>query len=259
MTELSSASFRVVIPARYESSRLPGKPLRLIAGRPMIEHVYRKAQASGAEAVIIATDDERIYQAAQQFGADVCMTASSHETGTDRIAEVVAQRGWPKQTLVVNLQGDEPLMPPSVLQQVAGALAKQPAAGMATLCTRITDAAVLVDPNVVKVILNRAGFALYFSRAVIPHHRGGDSAQQSLGENIAYYHHFGIYAYRADVLCAYSSLPRGELEHIEALEQLRALWNGIAIYVEEVEAIPHAGVDTAEDLARVEALLAAEV
>lgn len=252
--------FRVAIPARYGSTRLPGKPLRLLAGRPMIEHVYRRALASGADTVVIATDDTRIQAAAEGFGATVCLTAADHASGTDRLAELVEKLGWPDETIVVNLQGDEPLMPPGLLQQVATGLEQHPPAGIATLCTRIHDAREVFDPHVVKVVSDNQGYALYFSRAPIPYHRdafvqaGGQPAILPAGTD--YFRHLGLYAYRAGALRRYPRLPPCGLEQAESLEQLRALCNGIRIHVQEAREMPPTGVDTEADLVRVAALLA---
>lgn len=255
---MEAVNFRVAIPARYASSRLPGKPLRLLAGRPMIEHVYRQALASGAQEVVIATDDSRILTAAVSFGAEACMTAPTHASGTDRLAEVAERRGWPDDAIVVNLQGDEPLMPPALLRQVAAGLAAHPVAGIATACSRIVQVAELFDPHVVKVVMDAQGYALYFSRAPIPYHRqafpdGGPPAAIPSGAD--YFRHIGLYAYRVAVLRRYPQLPPAMLEVTESLEQLRALWNGIRIRVEEAAEAPPLGVDTEADLARVEAYL----
>ncbi len=253
--------FRVAIPARYASTRLPGKPLRMIAGYPMLEHVYRRAVASGAKEVIIATDDSRICAIAQGFGADVCMTAVEHSSGTDRLAEVATLRGWSDETIVVNLQGDEPLMPSSLLQQVAVGLDNHPMAGIATLFTRIYSTSELFNEHIVKVVRDAQGYALYFSRAPIPYHRdefgkARDSSPARL-PSADYFRHIGLYAYRAGELRRYAQLPACQLEQVEALEQLRALWYGMRIYVGEASEVPPAGVDTESDLARVEACLAA--
>ncbi len=252
------AAFNVVIPARYGSLRLPGKPLREIAGRPMIQHVYQRARDSGAEEVVIATDDQRIAAAARQFADQVCMTAAEHASGTDRIAEVVRLFKWPDDTVVVNLQGDEPLMPPSLLSQVAEALVSHPAAEMATLATPLCDSGQLFDTSVVKVVMDRCGHALYFSRAAIPWKRDlFDSTRPPTVDWLEGVHrHLGIYAYRAGFLAGYAALPISPLERMESLEQLRVLWNGGKIAVELADAAPPAGVDTAEDLARVDAILA---
>jgi 3-deoxy-manno-octulosonate cytidylyltransferase (CMP-KDO synthetase) len=253
--------FCVAIPARYGATRLPGKPLRELAGHPLLEHVYRKALESGAEEVIIATDDERIRSVAEGFHAPVLMTSHDHRSGTDRIAELVTQRGWAKDTIVVNLQGDEPLMPPKLLQQVANNLHYHPQAGIATLCTGITHKADIFDPHVVKVVLDASGYALYFSRAPIPYHRDGftnrhhDTGAIPPLETCPYFRHIGLYAYRAGDLLRFSQFPPCPLEQAESLEQLRALWQGIRIHVQEAEEIPPPGVDTADDLARLQCYL----
>jgi 3-deoxy-manno-octulosonate cytidylyltransferase (CMP-KDO synthetase) len=200
--------FRVAIPARYASTRLPGKPLRLLAGRPLIEHVYRQAVASGAMEVVIATDDPRIRAAAESFGATVCMTSPDHLTGTDRLAEVATQRGWPDDDIVVNVQGDEPRIPPLLVRQVAMALEQHPDAGIATACARMGDAAELFDPNAVKVVRDAQGYALYFSRAPIPWSRDAFRADQpplaELPDATAWFRHIGLYAYRAAGVAALS-------------------------------------------------------
>jgi len=251
-------SFRVVIPARYASTRLPGKPLRPLAGKPMVQHVFERALASGATDVIIATDDERIRAAAEGFGAAVCMTSPQHASGTDRLAEVVERAGYGADDIIVNLQGDEPLMPAAIVRQVADNLAAHPTASVATVCARITEAAEIFDPNVVKVVVDGAGYALYFSRAPIPWHRdayGRDGTGVTRAE--AHWRHIGMYAYRASFLREYVQWPPCPPEQAEALEQLRALWHGRRIHVAEAVAATAAGVDTEADMARVEALLRA--
>ncbi|HXH04070.1 MAG TPA: 3-deoxy-manno-octulosonate cytidylyltransferase [Candidatus Competibacteraceae bacterium] len=249
--------FRVAIPARYASTRLPGKLLLPLAGRPLLEHVHRRALESGAEMVVIATDDERIRVAAEGFGAAVYMTAAEHPSGTDRLAELTECLGWDDDTIVVNLQGDEPLMPPALIRTAAQALVEQPEAGITTLCAPIHEATELFDPNTVKVVRDACGFALYFSRAPIPWHRdrfaGG---QRELPEETRYYRHIGLYAYRAAVLRRYPRLASSPAERAESLEQLRALWHGIRIFVAEAASAPPPGVDTAADLERVRAYLA---
>lgn len=245
-----SVDFRVVIPARYGSSRFPGKPLVEVAGRPMLQHVWERAGESGAAEVVIATDDERIAVAATAFGADVCMTAADHACGTDRIAEVVTSRGWSDDAIVVNLQGDEPLMPPEVLTQAAADLAAWPSASVATLAVPDSDPAIAADPNVVKVVVDLDGFALYFSRAPIPFRRdGGDITEPS------YRRHLGLYAYRCGFLLKYGRLAPSALECSEQLEQLRVLAHGYRIHVADIEGLPPAGVDTPEDISRVETAL----
>ena len=241
--------FRVGIPARHGAQRLPGKPLLPLAGRPMIEHVWRRAMEAGAAEVVVATDDERIATVAKGFGAEVELTAPELPSGTDRCAVVAARRGWDDDAIVVNLQGDEPLMPPPLLRQVAELLARDPAAGLATLCTPIVTAAELQDPNVVKVVFAEDGAALYFSRAPIPWDRDGGGGARGA------HRHLGIYAYRVAALAQLTALPACELERIERLEQLRALWSGLRIRIDLAQVMPGPGVDTPADLARVEALL----
>jgi 3-deoxy-manno-octulosonate cytidylyltransferase (CMP-KDO synthetase) len=245
--------FHVVIPARYASTRLPGKPLLDIAGKPMIRHVYERAVESGATEVVIATDDARIADAAAAFDARVCMTASDHASGTDRIAEAARAAGWPDDALIVNLQGDEPLMPPALLAQVAEALQAQPDAETATLAVPLDTVDQLFDPNVVKVVRDRRGMALYFSRATIPWKRDlfrSDSAPEPAWAD-GVLRHLGIYAYRAGFLARYTRLPVSPLEAAESLEQLRILWNGDRIVVAIAAEAPPAGVDTGADLERV--------
>jgi 3-deoxy-manno-octulosonate cytidylyltransferase (CMP-KDO synthetase) len=250
--------FNVVIPARYASQRLPGKPLCDIAGKPMIRHVHERACESGAADVVIATDDERIAATARGFGARVCMTSPDHASGTDRIAEAVAQLGWHDDTLVVNLQGDEPLLPSALLVAVARTLEAHPGADLATLAVRLDDAEQLFDPNVVKVVCDRDGYALYFSRATIPWKRDLFVSGENPGRDWidGLHRHLGIYAYRAGFLAHYAELPASPLERMEALEQLRVLWNGGRIAVGLADEAPPAGVDTADDLQRVARALA---
>ncbi len=250
--------FRVAIPARYASTRLPGKPLRLLAGHPLLQHVYRRALASGALEVVIATDDFRIREVAEGFGAVVCMTAPEHLSGTDRLAEVADQRGWLDDDIIVNLQGDEPQMPASLVRQVAAALEACPEAGIATACTRIRRLEEVFDPNVVKVVRDARDGASYFSRAPIPWHRemfatGVDGAAGLPDDDAVYFRHIGIYAYRAAVLRRYPRLAPSPTERAESLEQLRALWHGIRIHVVEAAEAPPPGIDTEADLARVTA------
>ncbi|MGC4027676.1 MAG: 3-deoxy-manno-octulosonate cytidylyltransferase [Steroidobacteraceae bacterium] len=251
--------FRVVIPTRYASARLPGKPLLKIAGRPMLQWVYERAVASGAAEIVIATDDERIAQAARGFGARVVMTSPMHQSGTDRIAEVAHQAEWKDEDIVVNLQGDEPMMPPALLDQVAGVLESHADAHIATLAARIMQLAALLDPNVVKVVADPQGRALYFSRAPIPWSR--DTAPAGIASQRDYTgarRHIGLYAYRVAALHQLQRTPPSLLEQIEKLEQLRALENGMQIRVAEAVAAPGPDVNTAEDLARVERALASE-
>lgn len=247
------ADFRVVIPARHASSRLPGKPLALLAGRPMIEHVYRSAAASGAAEVIVATDDARIAAAARGFGADVAMTRADHASGTDRIAEVAAARHWPAEAIVVNVQGDAPLTPPASISQVAALLAAHPSASMATLCVPVASAADYASPHVVKVVMDQGGRALYFSRAPIPSAGHGSDALPRA------WRHLGIYAYRAGELQRLSRTAPCYLETVERLEQLRALWLGMEIRVAAARDSHGPDVDTPADIAAVEAWMAARV
>lgn len=248
--------FRVVIPARFGSSRLPGKPLQLLAGKPLLQWVHEIAMASGAAEVIIATDDERILAAAAMFGAAARLTSLTHVSGTDRIAEVALQSGWAEDDVVVNLQGDEPMMPPELVRQVAGLLEQHHEAGIATLAVRIGGVQGLMDPNTVKVVTDTQGRALYFSRAPIPFAR--DSAPAGIVSQRGHQgarRHIGLYAYRVSALRRLSMLPPTQLEMIEKLEQLRALEHGMQIRVADAVAQPGPDVNTAEDLARVALLL----
>jgi len=252
--------FSVIIPARYAATRLPGKPLLDIAGKPMIQHVYERAMESGATRVIIATDNPQIETAAQQFGAETCLTSEAHQSGTDRIAEVAEKLRFADKHIVVNLQGDEPLMPSAVIHQVAENLAACSAASMATVCTRITTTAELFDPHMVKVVKDRQGMALYFSRASIPWDREAfANTAEVLPDNGEHFRHIGLYAYRAGFLREYSRWSPCLLEQTESLEQLRVLWHGHRIHVAEAIEIPLAGVDTKRDLDVVRAVLAAPV
>lgn len=239
----------VIIPARFASTRLPGKPLLDIAGQPMIVRVVERAQASGAERVVVATDDERIERAVRAFGADVIMTRSDHPSGTDRLAEAVARLDLDDNAIVVNLQGDEPLMPPSLIREVATLLAARPGAAMATACHAITSREDFLDPNVVKVVTDDQGYALYFSRAPIPWPR--DVMLGKSSSPLKAFRHIGLYAYRAGFVARYAGWPACPLETTESLEQLRVLWHGEKIAVVEADEAPPAGVDTPEDLERV--------
>jgi 3-deoxy-manno-octulosonate cytidylyltransferase (CMP-KDO synthetase) len=249
--------FRVVIPARFGSTRLPGKPLLDIAGVPMIRHVWKRASASGAEEVLIATDDKRVLSACESFGATAMMTSDSHVSGTDRIAEVAALSGWEEDELIVNVQGDEPLIPPENIRQVAELLHHRPSAEMATLCTGICSLDEYMDTNVVKVVRAEDGRALYFSRAPIPWHR--DAAPSGLTSQSCYrdsLRHIGIYAYRVGALMRLSDSPQCPLEAAEALEQLRAMWLGYTILADVAAEEPGPGVDTQEGLEQVRSLMA---
>lgn len=245
--------FIVVIPARYASSRLPGKPLLDIAGKPMIQHVWERACESQADAVYIATDHADIAEAAKAFGAKVCMTKSSHESGTDRLQEVASQLGLDDRQVIVNVQGDEPLIPPAVINQVAALMQAQDTQ-MATLYEHIEHAEQVFDANVVKLVEDNNGNALYFSRAPIPWYRDGFTQSQQLPQGIHYKRHIGIYAYRTALLNQFVTWSISALEAIEKLEQLRVLSQGITIKVQQAcQTIP-AGVDTQHDLESVRAL-----
>jgi len=242
-------AFTVVIPARYASTRLPGKPLLTIGDKPMVQHVFERACESEATRVVVATDDERIADAVAGFGGEALMTAPDHPSGTDRIEEISRLLGLGADAIVDNVQGDEPLIPASVINQVAGNLAANPAAGIATLCEPVTSAADFFNPNVVKVIADEQGLALYFSRAPIPWHRdafaaGTDNAEApTLARR-----HLGIYAYRVALLRDFVQWPPAAMERLESLEQLRALANGVRIHVADAVAAVPPGVDTPEDL-----------
>jgi 3-deoxy-manno-octulosonate cytidylyltransferase (CMP-KDO synthetase) len=248
--------FKVVIPARFGSTRLPGKPLLLIHGKPMIQHVVERARASAASAVIVATDDQRIVTACAAFGAEAQLTGADHRSGSDRIAEVIARRAWPEDTIVVNLQGDEPCMPPALIDQVACNLSAHSGANVATLAFPIADGESLFDPHVVKVVTDAAGFALYFSRAPLPWHRDEFMGKRGhLPTSVTFLRHIGLYAYRAAFLRRYVTWEPSPLEVAEALEQLRVLWHGERIHVGLAAQSPGPGVDTAHDLAGVAVLL----
>ena len=248
--------FRVVIPARYASSRLPGKPLLEIAGKPMIQHVYERAMQSGADSVIIATNDVRIEEAVYAFGGEVCMTSAEHAQGTDRIAEVVSKYGLADDEIVVNVQGDEPLIPPQLIAQTAQDLASYPDASISTLCTPIHTAAELFDPHVVKVVMDKQEYAMYFSRAVIPWDRDAFSVTtEELPERSQHFRHIGMYGYRCGFLKQYSQMSPAPIEQMESLEQLRAMWHGHRIHVSVIQEPPGHGVDTERDLERVRELL----
>lgn len=246
-------SFTIVIPARYASTRLPAKPLRDIAGKPMIQHVYERACASAASDIIIATDDSRIETAAKKFGAKVCMTSAEHTSGTDRLQQVVSQLQLDDRHIVVNVQGDEPLIPAQVINQVAANLAAMPSASMATLSEPIHSLADFRNPNIVKVVADQQGRALYFSRAPIPWPRDHFAAAdvQTLPQDFIAQRHIGIYAYRVALLNRFVTWSAAPLEKIESLEQLRVLWNGEIIQIAEAVVAVPGGVDTEEDLARV--------
>ena len=246
--------YKLVIPARFASTRLPGKPLLEIAGKPLVQHVIEAAQQSKAEEIVLATDDVRIGAVGAALGVRVVMTSADHATGTDRLAEVVDCLGWGDEVVVVNLQGDEPLIPPDLLDRLASNLLMYPQAGMATLCTPIHDARDMFDPHVVKLVRDMQGFAMYFSRAPIPWERDRFGVE----EGAAHEHglrHLGLYAYRAGFLRSFATWPEAPMEGLEKLEQLRALWHGVRIHVDQVDEPPGHGVDTEADRLRVAALL----
>lgn len=260
-------TFHAVIPARHASTRLPGKPLLPIAGKPMVVRVAEQAAQSGAQQIWVATDHHAIANVVHEYGFKACLTKDTHASGTDRIAEVVEQQGWPDDTIVVNAQGDEPLIPPSLIRAVAQHLHDHPECAIATACHRIHDEASLRNPNIVKTILDKRGNALYFSRAPIPYPRDafmvlassagrddcpssprGEVRRGALPADLPVLRHIGLYAYRASFLRAYGKLAPAAIEQFEALEQLRALYHGYKIGVFITEQAPPGGVDTEQDL-----------
>ena len=255
-------SFTVLIPARYASTRLPGKPLADIGGKPMVVRVAERALASGAARVAVATDDERVRAAVAAHGFVACTTRADHPTGTDRLAEAAAQLELPDDAIVVNVQGDEPLLAPALIRAMADLLAAKPDAAIATACHAIDDPAEAFNPNVVKVVTDRDGYAMYFSRATIPWARDAFAARAhgapppALPPGLPLFRHYGLYAYRAAFLRAYPTLAPAPIEGFEALEQLRALWHGYRIAVAVTEGTPAPGVDTPGDLERVRAIYA---
>jgi len=248
---INAPEFLVVIPARLGSTRLPRKPLADIGGKPMVIRVAERAQQSNAQSVVVATDSTEIQAACDEHRIECLLTSADHPTGTDRIAEVAQLLKLPANTLIVNVQGDEPLIPPELINQVAQTLADNATCAISTVAVPITDVTEINNPNVVKVVLNHSNEALYFSRATIPFVRDPDSKQA-----VTHLRHLGIYAYRADFLQAYTRLEPAPPEQAEALEQLRTLWNGYRIAVHTASEAPPAGVDTAEDLERVRRILA---
>ncbi|AWL11642.1 3-deoxy-manno-octulosonate cytidylyltransferase [Saliniradius amylolyticus] len=245
--------FSVIIPARYGSTRFPGKPLAEIKGKPMIQHVVERAHESGAERVIVATDDSRISECVTAFGGHVCMTASYHESGTERLAEVVDKLKLGSEDILVNVQGDEPFIPPANIQQVAENLYQHRDAEMATLAVPLNQVEEVFNPNVVKVVTDKLGYALYFSRATIPYDRARFMDEDTIDEVGDYYlRHIGIYAYRAGFIQQYVNMSPSGIEQIESLEQLRVLWHGEKIHVDIAREAPPVGVDTPEDLVRLE-------
>lgn len=255
-------NFKIVIPARYASSRLPGKPLLKIAGKTMIQHTYERAVQTTAGEVIIATDDQRIVDAVSQFTTNIIMTSKDHESGTERLAEVVELKNWDDNTIVVNVQGDEPLISPKHIELVARALEDNARAGLSTLATPIELLEDVFNPNIVKVIMDHQGYALYFSRAVMPWSRDSFSMNsielQSVRKLPAeghWFRHIGLYAYRVSTLAKYKTLDACMLEKNESLEQLRILYNGIAIHVSTVKDQPGHGVDVEADIEKVEKII----
>lgn len=245
--------YKIVIPARFSSSRLPGKPLIKLAGKPMIQHVYERALDTGVQDIVVATDDSRIEAVAKEFGAEVVMTSPNHENGTERIAEVARLKGWSDDSVIVNLQGDEPLIPQSLIELTAKGLIDHPEAGMSSICTAITEDTEVFNPNVVKVVLDNNNFALYFSRASIPWDRDAySSSLNKMTTKIPVYRHIGMYGYRVSFLNQYTKMEPCALENTESLEQLRALWYGVKIHMSVIERAPGHGVDTLEDVKRVE-------
>ena len=241
-------SFHVVIPARLGSTRLPRKVLCQLAGKPVVQWVWQAASAAGAASITIATDAEEVATVCRGFGAEVAMTAAAHQSGTDRVNEVARQRAWAADTIIVNVQGDEPLMPPALIAQAAALLAEDGEAHIATLAHAIHDPADFANPNVVKVVSDRRGYALYFSRAPIPWQRDGSLAATPLLPQGLAHRHIGLYAYRASALAEFSALPPSALETCEALEQLRALTHGFRIKLGFTDTPPPRGVDTQQDL-----------
>lgn len=253
---MSGLSFKVVIPARYASTRLPGKPLLDLGGKPMVVRVAERARLSGAEEIWVATDHPEVRAAAEAHEVAALMTRSDHPTGTDRLAEVVEQRGWGSDTIIVNVQGDEPLIEPEVILQTARQLAAS-GADIATVAHPINDAVDFFNPNVVKVVCRADGDAAYFSRAPIPYardHFAREDGGKTLPAGFPAYRHVGLYAYRASFLKAYAGLSLAPTEHFESLEQLRALWHGYRISVTLIDAAPAPGVDTPEDAERMRKL-----
>ncbi|QLB17760.1 3-deoxy-manno-octulosonate cytidylyltransferase [Mannheimia varigena] len=249
-------NFTVIIPARYASSRLPRKPLLDIAGKPMIQHVWEKAQQAGASRVIIATDHPEIEATAKAFGAEVCMTSDKHNSGTERLAEVIDKMQIADNDIIVNIQGDEPLVPPVIVEQVARNLDAYQV-NMATLGVKLETREELFNPNAVKAVADKNGMALYFSRASIPFARDSfPDCDDAFVASQNYLRHIGIYAYRAGFVKQYVAWQPTALEQLESLEQLRALWYGEKIYIELAKEAPQVGVDTPEDLERVRAILA---
>ena len=254
MNTANDVAFTVIIPARYGSSRFPGKPLADINGKPMVAHVIERAQEAGAQAIVVATDDDRIASAVANL-CQVCMTRTGHNSGTERIAEVISTLQIPADAVVVNVQGDEPFVPACNIRQVAQNLAQQSSAPMATLATPFLNADDIANPNMVKVVTNHAGHALYFSRSAMPYDRAAMLENTAAIDPSHYLRHIGLYAYRAGYVRQYVDYAPCALESLESLEQLRALWYGDNIIVDVAEQAPPGGIDTPEDLAHLLTLL----
>lgn len=255
---MGSDKFKIVVPARYASTRLPAKPLLDLGGKPMVVRVAERAALSGADEVWVATDHPEVLATVAQHGWPVVLTREDHPSGTDRLAEVVEQRGWSDETIVVNVQGDEPLIDPALISLVANELSATDF-DIVTVAHPIRDAVDFFNPNIVKVVCKANGEAMYFSRAPIPYardHFAQDSARKSLPSGMAAHRHIGLYAYRARFLRAYTRLPPSPIESIEALEQLRAMWNGFRIGVVISDHLPVPGVDTPEDAKRMQEMFA---
>lgn len=251
--------FTVILPARYDSSRLRGKPLMDIAGKPMIEWTWLQAKKSGASRIIIATESEQVKQMCEAFGAEVCMTLATHQSGTERIAEVIDLLGFSDDEIIVNVQGDEPMLPPELIVQVADGLSTHPFVKMATLCEPIDDVHTVFDPHAVKVIRNQQDFALNFTRAPMPWSRDTFGDEPTLPTNWHYKRHIGLYAYRAGFVKQYVAWPECALEQVEKLEQLRVLWHGESILVLDALCDAGVGVDTQKDLDKVRQQMSARV
>jgi 3-deoxy-manno-octulosonate cytidylyltransferase (CMP-KDO synthetase) len=255
----SGSKIGIIIPSRFGATRLPGKPLRMICGKPLIVHVYENALLAKADFVIVATDDSRIVETIHSIGGDVELTSSEHVNGTDRLSEVITRRNISPDTIIVNVQGDEPLLDPELITLVAAALMNRPAAGISTLATPISHSREIFDSNVVKVVVDNQNYARYFTRAPVPWHR--DEFPLEIGTELAselmssFLRHVGVYAYRAQTLAQIASMPSCAYELAESLEQLRALWWGVAIHVSVIEGAHSCGVDTEEDLALIERMM----
>ena len=247
--------FRIIIPARYESTRLPGKVLKEIRGKPMVQHVYDRAVESGADHVLVATDHRKVVEAVEGFGGNVCLTSSEHQSGTERLAEAVEALDCEDEEIVIGLQADEPLMPADAIRQLAESLEEHDNVKVASLCQPIIDAEELFNPHVVKVVLNRRNFAMYFSRAPIPWDREHFSNESQAKPTEHHYRHIGIYGYRAAFLREYIEWSDSPLESIESLEQLRILWHGGRILMNISKKMIPPGVDTEADLRKVAAYL----